>query len=159
MELIVAITENDVIGSGGEMPWHLPVDLAHFKKITIGNTIVMGRKTWDSIGRALPDRLNVVLTRQTDFSCDNATVIHEFQDLQKLETNGTVFIIGGGELYRIAMPSVDKLHVTRIHTSIEGDAFFPEIDASIWRCVESQLCPKDDLNSFDVTFETWVKRT
>ncbi len=158
MELIVAITENNVIGSGGDMPWHLPVDLAHFKKITTGNTIVMGRKTWDSIGRALPNRLNVVLTRQTDFSCDGATVIHEFQDLQELETNGIVFIIGGGELYRIAMPSVDKLHVTRIHTTIDGDTHFPEIDETLWRCIESQLSPKDDRNSFDVTFETWVKR-
>jgi dihydrofolate reductase len=157
MELIVAITENNVIGNGGDMPWHLPVDLARFKKITTGNTIVMGRRTWDSIGRALPDRLNVVLTRQKDFVAEGAVVIRGFEELHHLETTGIVFIIGGGELYKQSLQFVDKLHVTQIHTTIDGDTFFPQINEAMWQCVETEHCPKNDRNPFDVTFQTWVK--
>jgi dihydrofolate reductase len=157
MELIAAITDNFVIGAGGDMPWHLPADLAHFKKVTSGNTIVMGRRTWESIGRALPNRLNIVLTRQKDFVAECATVIHSLEELCTVETRGVLFIIGGGELYKNAINVVDKLHITRIHTTLEGDTFFPQIDKSIWTCEESVRYPKDDKNPFDLSFETWVK--
>ena len=157
MELIVALTENFVIGSEGEIPWHLPADLAHFKKITSGNTIVMGRRTWESIGRALPNRMNIVLTRQKDFVADGATVIHSLDELLKIETMGVLFIIGGGELYQVAFNQVDKLHITRIHTTIDGDTYFPQIDTSLWTRKESINYPKDEKNPFDLSFETWVK--
>lgn len=157
MELIAAITDNFVIGAGGNMPWYLPADLAHFKKITSGNTIVMGRRTWESIGRALPNRVNIVLTRQNDFVAEGATVIHSLEELCTIETAGVIFIIGGGELYTHSIDIVDKLHITRIHTTLEGDTFFPQIEASIWSCKESVRYPIDDKNPFDLTFETWVK--
>lgn len=157
MELIVALTENHVIGSGGKMPWHLPADLAHFKKVTSGNTVVMGRRTWESIGRALPNRMNIVLTRQKGFVADGATVIHSLDELINIETLGVLFIIGGGELYQIAFDQVDKLHITRIHTTIDGDTYFPQIDTSLWTCEEAIKYPKDEKNPFDLSFETWVK--
>lgn len=157
MELIVALTENSVIGSGGDMPWHLPADLAHFKKITTGNTILMGRRTWESIGRPLPNRLNIVLTRQEDYIANGATVIHSLDELGTIETVGTIFIIGGGELYKNTLDRVDKIHLTRIHATIEGDTFFPKIDDSIWLREQSTKHQKDDKNPFDLTFETWGK--
>ncbi len=157
MEVIVAITDKFVIGAGGGMPWHLPADLSHFKKITSGNTIVMGRRTWESIGRALPNRKNVVVTRQVDFVADGATVIHSLDDIQNIDAVGTVFVIGGGELYKNTIEIASRLHITRIHTDIEGDTFFPRFDESLWTCVESTPRPKDEQNPFDVTFETWSR--
>jgi dihydrofolate reductase len=157
MEIIVALTENFVIGSDGDMPWHLPADLEHFKKITTGNTIVMGRRTWESIGHPLLDRLNIVLTRQKEYVADGATVIHSLDEIGTIETVGTVFIIGGGELYKSTLDVVDKLHVTRIHTTIEGDTFFPQIDESHWVQEQSTQFIRDEMNPFDLTFETWGK--
>jgi dihydrofolate reductase len=159
MELIVAITNNFVIGSSGDMPWHLPADLLHFKKITSGNTIVMGRRTWDSIGRALPNRLNVVLTRQSNFRADGARVITELGALKKIDTLGVIFVIGGGELYRLAMSHVEKMHITRIDTTIEGDTFFPTFDVTEWTLEKVEARPKDSENAFDLSFETWVRGT
>ncbi len=159
MELIVAITNNFVIGSSGDMPWHLPADLLHFKKITSGNTIVMGRRTWDSIGRALPNRLNVVLTRQSNFRADGARVITELGALKKIDTLGVIFVIGGGELYRLAMPHIEKMHITRIDTTIEGDTFFPTFDVTEWTLEKVEARPKDSENAFDLSFETWVRGT
>ncbi len=157
MEIIVALSENFVIGSDGDMPWHLPADLEHFKKITTGNTIVMGRRTWESIGHPLLDRLNIVLTRQKEYVADGATVIHSLDEIGTIETVGTVFIIGGGELYKSTLDVVDKLHVTRIHTTIEGDTFFPQIDESHWVQEQSTQFLRDEMNPFDLTFETWGK--
>ncbi len=157
MEIIVAITDNFVIGSDGVMPWHLPADLAHFKKITSGNTIVMGRRTWDSIGRALPNRKNVVVTRQVNFIAEGATVVRSIDDVQTIDTVGTVFVIGGGELYKIVLETTSRLHITRIHATIEGDTFFPRFDESRWTCVESTPRPKDEQNPLDITFETWSR--
>ena len=159
MELIVAITNNFVIGSSGDMPWHLPADLLHFKKITSGNTIVMGRRTWDSIGRALPNRLNVVLTRQSNFRADGARVITELGALKKIDTLGVIFVIGGGELYPLAMPHIEKMHITRIDTTIEGDTFFPTFDVTEWTLEKVEARPKDSENAFDLSFETWVRGT
>ncbi len=117
----------------------------------------MGRRTWDSIGRALPNRLNVVITRQKNFVADGAIVIHSLDELQTIETNGVLFIVGGGELYTNALDAVDKLHITRIHTTIDGDTFFPQIDGTLWSCEESISHSKDDKNLFDLTFETWSR--
>ena len=155
MELIVACTENNVIGNNGDMPWHLPADLQHFKTITTNNTIVMGRKTWESIGRALPNRCNIVVTRQTDYVAEGATVINTIEDISTVDTIGTVFIIGGGELYRLTVPNATKLHVTRIHTVIEGDTTFPVFDKNKWKLEHSTFLKADENNPFDVTFETW----
>ena len=157
MELIVACTENFVIGAKGDMPWYLPADLKHFKEMTTGNTIVMGRRTWESIGHALPNRMNVVVTRQNEFVATGATVIHSIDELESIDTTGTVFIIGGGELYKNTLELANKIHITRIHASLDGDTFFTPIDESIWNCISSRVQLSDDANQYDVTFETWSR--
>ena len=157
MELIVAITDNFVIGMNGGMPWHLPKDLARFKKITTNNTIVMGRKTWESIGRALPNRMNVVLSHKKDFVAKGATVIHSLGELEMLNIVGKPFIIGGGTLYKQSFSQVNQLHITRIHTTINGDTFFPKFDETKWTCIDSILHEKDNENQFDLSFETWSR--
>ena len=157
MELIVACTENFVIGAKGDMPWYLPADLKHFKEMTTGNTIVMGRRTWESIGHALPNRMNVVVTRQNEFVATGATVIHSIDELESIDTTGTVFIIGGGELYKNTLELANKIHITQIHASLDGDTFFTPIDESIWNCISSRVQLSDDANQYDVTFETWSR--
>ena len=157
MEIIVAITDNFVIGNGSEMPWHLPADLKHFKNITSGNTIVMGRKTWESIGRALPNRMNIVVTRQQNYIADSATIIHNLMGLTSVKTIGTVFLIGGGELYRLGMEHATKLHITRIHATIDGDTFFPKFNTNEWSLESSSKMFADSENHYDMTFETWSR--
>ena len=157
MEIIVAITDNFVIGVDGSMPWRLPADLAHFKKITSNNTVVMGRRTWDSIGRALPNRVNIVISRQNSFVAQGATVISSLEEIQNVDTNGTVFIIGGGEIYKSVINKVDRLHVTRIHTTIDGDTHFPCFEEPEWILTASTPRPKDEQNPYDLTFETWSR--
>ena len=157
MELIVACTENFVIGANGDMPWHLPADLQHFKEMTTGNTIVMGRHTWESIGHVLPNRTNVVVTRQNEYVATGAAVIHSISELESIDTVGTVFIIGGGELYKDTIELANKIHITRIHASIDGDTFFTPIDESVWNCISSFVQLSDDANQYDMTFETWSR--
>lgn len=142
MNIIVAMSENNVIGLQGKMPWHLSEDLKHFKQITMGHTIVMGRKTYESIGKPLPGRTNVVITRQKDFKADGVTVVHDFKEilgagaghapenfgLTPSTLTNDVFIIGGAEIYNLALPHVDKIYITLIHKKIEGDTFFPPIN-------------------------------
>ncbi len=157
MEIVVATTDNFVIGANGKMPWHLPADLAHFKRLTSGHTIVMGRKTWESIGKALPNRLNIVLTRQDDFKVEGAIVINTLDEIAHLETRGRIFIIGGGEIYKQSLAKAKWIHITRIRTLIEGDTTFPKFDEQKWRCVERTEYCADEKNCFDLCFESWSR--
>jgi len=126
---IVAMTPERVIGKDNDMPWHLPEDLKLFKRTTKGHPIVMGRKTWDSIGRPLPGRQNIVLTRNEDWSAEGAEVIHTPDDLKQLELQDEhVFIIGGAQVYQIFLPYLDSLYVSHIFASPEGDTKFPEFE-------------------------------
>lgn len=156
MEIVAAITKNFIIGHDGDMPWHLPADLAHFKSLTSGHAIAMGRRTWDSIGRPLPNRHNIVVTRQKLFEADGATVVNSIEEATKAAADHRLFIIGGGEMYALVMHEATHLHLTRIHTSLEGDTSFPQIDESRWVLEESIDRTADDQNQFDLTFETWA---
>lgn len=128
---IVAMTPDRVIGRGGTLPWHLPEDLAFFKRVTTGHPVVMGRKTYESIGRPLPKRRNIVLTRDPKWSAPGAEVIHRPEDLATLpEITGRVFIIGGAEIYSAFLPSLDELLVSHVFARHEGDTFFPEFEAA-----------------------------
>jgi dihydrofolate reductase len=158
MEIVVAITDNFVIGASGKMPWHLPADLQHFRKITSGSAIVMGRRTWDSIGSPLPDRKNIVLTRQKGFAFDGATVVHSFEEALNQAEDNCLFVIGGGEIYALAINFASAMYITRIHTTIEGDTFFPQFNEEAWELVEETFRPADDRNCHALTFEKWVKR-
>lgn len=136
VHLIVAAAENGVIGRDGAMPWRIPADLRRFKAITMGHPIIMGRKTWDSLGRALPGRENIVVTRQRGFHAEGATVLHSLPDaVEHARESGATdaFVIGGGDIYRQALGAADVVHLTRVHASFEGDATFPPLDPAHWR--------------------------
>jgi len=157
MELVAAMTENNVIGQNADMPWHLPADLAHFKNLTSGHAIIMGRRTWESIGKALPNRFNIVVTRQPQYKAKGAVVVNSLDEGQQEAGSRRIFIIGGGEMYAESFARVSHLHLTRIHTMLDGDTFFPEIDEALWTCQERINRPSDDKNPYNLTFETWVK--
>lgn len=139
ISLIVAVAQNGIIGTGGTMPWHITEDFAHFKAVTLGHSVIMGRKTYESIGRPLPRRRNIVITRNSELSiegCEMATSLEGA--LAMCEGEEEVFIIGGGEIYRQAMPLAHKLYITHVGISAEGDTRFPEIDPTIWREVSRE---------------------
>jgi dihydrofolate reductase len=160
LSLIVAISENNAIGKAGDLLCHLPNDLKHFKELTTGATVVMGKKTFFSLPRRpLPNRRNIVLTRDTAFAYDNTEVAHSIHELQSmLQTNERVFIIGGGEVYKQFMPLADELHITHIHHIWEdADTFFPQIDPTIWRRTSEERNNPDEKHAFAYTFATYKK--
>ncbi len=133
LSIIVAMSSNRVIGVNNTLPWHISEDLKHFKFLTVGHTIIMGRKTYDSIGRALPNRRNIVISRNIEISCEGAEVVHSIENAFSISKNdGEVFVIGGSNIYEQALHLVDHLYITEIKKSFLGDAFFPEINKSIW---------------------------
>ena len=142
ISLIAAVSENNVIGNKGALPWHLPRDFAFFKETTVEHTVVMGRKTFESIGRPLPNRKNIILTRQ-DVSFDGCTVVHSIDEIPQEED---VFVIGGAEIYNQFLPLAKRLYITVVHTTLEGDTYFPAIDPATWKCVSSQRHEKDEKN-------------
>ena len=132
---IVAMTPNRVIGRGGDLPWHLPEDLAFFKRTTSGHPIVMGRKTYESIGRPLPKRRNIVLTRDREWSAQGVEVIHDPTELETLDgIDGRVFVIGGSEIYAAFLPHLDELLVSHLREEYEGDTYFPEFEGRFPNC-------------------------
>ncbi|MBO6784027.1 MAG: type 3 dihydrofolate reductase [Alphaproteobacteria bacterium] len=134
LTLIVAVADNGVIGRDGGLPWRLPGDLAHFKATTMGKPIVMGRKTWESLGRPLPGRDNIVVTRDPAYVADGAAVAADLDAaLAAAGDAGEVMIIGGAEIYALALPRADRIHLTRVHASPEGDTHFPDLDLDRWR--------------------------
>lgn len=164
VSLIVAATRNQVIGRDNQMPWHLPADLRYFKQCTLGKPIIMGRKTWESLGRPLPGRLNLVVTRQTDITLEGAEV---FTDLQAAIQRGQawaseqgvdeVMVIGGGQLYQQALALTQRVYLTRIDLELEGDTFFPVLDAQQWQQIEAQAHPAQAQEP-GYTFEVWQRR-
>ena len=164
LALIAALAANRVIGLDNRMPWHLPADLKHFKALTLGKPIIMGRKTWDSLGRPLPGRLNIVVSRQPGLQLEGAEV---FADLDaalaradqwaREQSVDELMLIGGAQLYEQGLPLADRLYLTRIDAEPEGDAFFPVFDGSHWQCAARDAHPAaDDKPGF--TFETWTRR-
>ncbi|MFL5352178.1 dihydrofolate reductase [Archangium sp.] len=138
---IVAMAANRCIGKDNTLPWRLPADLKRFKQLTMGHTLVMGRKTYESIGRPLPGRTMVVLTRQKDYAPEGVQVAHSLEQALELARGGEVFIAGGADLYQQTLGRVRRLYLTRIERDYEGDTFFPEMDLSGWRLVEEEHHP------------------
>lgn len=155
--LVWAMGRNRVIGKDGTMPWYLSADLIHFRKLTRGHVVVMGRKTYESIGGALPKRTNMVLTRDPHFAAPGCEIVHSVEAV--LRDARPVFIIGGAELYRQFLPHAQTLYITRIHAEFEGDTFFPEYDETEWELVASTFREKDEKNPYDCTFEVYTRRT
>ena len=158
ISIIVAMTADRVIGRDNTLPWRLPADLRRFKRLTLGHHLVVGRKTWESIGRPLPGRKMVVITRQRDFRADGVEVVHSVDDaLAVARKNGEdeVFIAGGEEIYRQTLARAHRLYLTRVHATIEGDAFFPECDAAAWTEVEREDRAADEKNPHAFSFITY----
>ena len=132
--LIVAVAENGIIGTGGTMPWHITEDFAHFKAVTLGHSVIMGRKTYESIGRPLPRRRNIIITRNSDLQIEGCEMAPSLEAaIGMCEGEEEVFIIGGGEIYRQAMPLAHKLYITHVGVTVEGDTRFPEIAPAEWQ--------------------------
>lgn len=158
--LIWAMDENRVIGKDNKLPWHLPEDLKFFKRVTMGHPIAMGRKTHDSIGRLLPGRENIVITRQLDYVCEGCTVLHSVQELvdYATEKKEEVFVIGGAEIFREILPAADRLYWTQIHDTFDGDTFFPELDLDEWELISKEKGIKDDKNPYEYEFLIYQRK-
>jgi len=158
VSIVAALAANGVIGRQGRLPWgRLPADIRFFKELTLGHTVVMGRKTYDSIRRPLPGRRNIVITRRTDWAPPGVEVVHSLAEALAAATaqgpDDEVFVVGGAEIYAEALPIVDRLYLTRIAADFPGDTRFPEIDAADWRRVAQEPHEASDENPYAFTFE------
>ncbi len=159
VSLIAAASENNVIGVHGVLPWKLPADLKRFKELTSGHPIIMGRKTYESIGRPLPNRRNIVVTHRKDLQIEGYDVVASMKEALRLASSfqlpassSEIFVIGGGEIYRQALPLAHRIYLTRVHASIEGDTFFPEVPMDEWREVSREEYSADSDNQYPFTF-------
>jgi dihydrofolate reductase len=161
VSLIVAVSTNGVIGRDGDLPWRLPADLRHFKKTTMGHHLIIGRATWDEVGKPLPGRTMVVVTRNRSFSADGVLVAHSVEGALTLSRDDVEPFIGGGaEIYRQALEAelVDRLYITRVRAHVEGDTTFPSIDLDQWLLVDRVDHPADEKNDHPYTFERYDRR-
>ena len=158
ISLIVAASTNGVIGRGGALPWHLSDDLRRFKAITMGKPIVMGRKTYESIGRPLPGRQNIVITTQPDFAAAGCDVVGSPDDAKLAAGDAEeVLVIGGGEIYRLFLPHADRVYLTRVEVELEGDAHFPVLDPAVWIESTREVRVADAANDYDVAYLSYVR--
>lgn len=164
LSLICALAENRVIGHENQLPWRLPRDLAYFKSITLGHPIIMGRKTFDSIGRALPGRTNIVVSRQEDWAAEGVTSVNTLTDAfhcaaEQARKSGVaeIMLIGGASLYEQALPLARRLYLTEVHASIPGDAFFPEFSSDEWQEVSREEFDADEKNQFPHAFVVYER--
>jgi dihydrofolate reductase len=157
--LIVAVADNGVIGRDNALPWHLPEDLKRFKRITMGKPIVMGRKTFESIGRPLPGRLNIVMTRGTDYRREGVTVVHDVNGaLRAAGAAEEVMVIGGPDLFRLFLPHATRAHITRVHGDVTGDVYWSALDPAEWRIAQREEFAADERHEYPMTFESWERR-
>ncbi|MBF9237766.1 dihydrofolate reductase [Hymenobacter sp. BT683] len=161
VSFVVAVAENGVIGSNGALPWgRLPADLQHFKRLTLGHPVIMGRRTYDSLGRALPKRTNIVVTRQADWAapgCETAASVPAALARAR-ELDEEVCVIGGGEIYRQALPAADVIYLTEVHHNFEGDAGFPPLPSSDWREETRERHEADEQHAYAFSFVTLRRR-
>lgn len=160
--LIAAAAENNALGKNNEMIWHLPDDFKRFKKLTSGHFIIMGRKTYESLDGPLPNRTHIIITRQENYAekvdANCCIVVDSIEDaIAKSASEDETFVIGGGEIYKLALPLADKIELTRVHGTFEADAYFPEIDENKWNLVNEDYHPKDEKHNFDFTYQTFMK--
>lgn len=159
ISIIVAMANNNVIGKDNDFPWHISADLARFKKLTLGNVVIMGRKTFDPhllkrLGKPLPGRTNIIITRDTNYKYPGLLVTHSLEAAIQKAGNKDIFIIGGEQIYKLALPVVDRIYITSISADINGDAFFPEIDYKVFKETARENHQKDDKNQYDYSFIT-----
>jgi dihydrofolate reductase len=162
LSLLVAASENNVIGNGNQLPWHLPNDLKYFKNLTWGMPILMGRKTFESIGKALPGRKSIVITRNGEWQHESVDVVYSIEEaVAKAESFGVkeIFVIGGAEIFKTTLPRAKRIYLTRIHHKFEGDVYFPELNKNDWALTSSRYCEADEKNVFNHTYQIWESTT
>lgn len=157
--IVVAMGEKNEIGADNQLLWHLPKDLKHFKDLTSGHPIIMGRKTYESIGKALPNRTNIIISRKKNWFEEGILIVGSIKEAVKFakKIDENVFIIGGGNIYEQTMEVADKLEVTLVKAELKADTFFPKIDPKIWKLTEEVFHEKDDKNQYDFSFQTYEK--
>jgi dihydrofolate reductase len=159
LTLIAAAAENNALGKDNELVWHLPDDFKRFKKLTSGHHIIMGRKTFDSFPKPLPNRTHVVITRQDHFIKEGILVVNSLERAIELSAGDPQpFVIGGGEIYKMAMKLADKIELTRVHGTFEADTFFPEIDENQWKLISEEFHEKDEKHDYAFTYLTYVRK-
>lgn len=158
ISVIAAMSQNRVIGRDGSLPWHLPTDLARFKSITTGHTVIMGRKTFESVGKPLPNRRTIIITRNNDYQCADVFIAHSLDEaLDHAAHEDEIFILGGETVYRIALPRADRLYLTIIHATIEGDTYFPNLDFDDWKLVEDERHEIDERHAYAFSFRRYER--
>ncbi|MDP3793098.1 MAG: dihydrofolate reductase [bacterium] len=159
ISIIVAIGENWVMGKQGGLPWRLPADLKHFKALTTGHTVIMGRKTFDSIGRPLPNRTNIVMSRNNDLTIPGCIRVKSVEEaLDAAPDNQDIFIVGGGEIYQQSLPFVQQIYLTRIDHKFEGDIFFPELNSSEWIEIDKKNLEADEKNPYNYSVSIFQRK-
>ncbi len=161
VSLIVAFTENRVIGFEGDMPWKLSADLKRFKRLTMGHHLIMGRNTYESIGRLLPGRTTIIMTRNTKYSVEGALIASDFEQalaFAKAAGDDEVFVVGGGQVYQHALPLAQRIYATRIHTQLSGDTFFPDVDWEQWKLQDTTTHQPDSKNEYAYSFEDYERK-
>lgn len=164
LSLIAALAENGVIGRDNKLPWHLPNDLKYFRAVTIGKPVIMGRRTWESLGRPLPGRTNIVITRQSGYEASGAKVVSTLDAALQLAAQVALIdgqdecvVIGGAEIYALALPRCERLYLTEVHATVEGDAYFPPFDRARWREVRRERFAAEGPNPFDYSFVVYER--
>lgn len=157
--LIVAAAENNALGKDNQLLWHLPDDFKRFKSLTTGHYIIMGRKTFESFPKPLPNRTHVIISRQPDYHPEGCIVVDSLEKaIAACPKTEEVFVIGGGQIYHQAISIVDKIDITRVHHTFEADTFFPEINPNEWELTAEEFHPKDDKHQYDFTFQTFIRK-
>jgi dihydrofolate reductase len=157
--MIAAASENNALGKNNELVWHLPNDFKRFKNLTSGHHIIMGRKTFESFPKPLPNRTHIVISRQENYNPEGCIVVNSMKKAIAIcPSDNPIYIIGGGEIYNLGIPFSDKIELTRVHHTFEADAFFPEINPKDWEIILSEFQPKDDKHRFDYTYQTYVRK-
>lgn len=157
--LVAAAAENNALGKDNIMLWHLPDDFKHFKNLTSNHYIIMGRKTFESFPKPLPNRTHIIITRQADYKApDGCVVVTSLEEaLAIVKEQAEVFVIGGGEIYKLALPYADRIELTRVHTTLEADAFFPEFSLEEWKLMKEEFHDIDEKHQYTFTFQTFEK--
>ncbi len=160
LSIVVAKAKNNIIGKEDKLVWHLPADLQHFKELTTGHVIIMGRKTFESLGKVLPNRKHIVFSQNPDFKVkdENVQVVHSMLEIQEyIENEEENFVIGGAMIYNLLMPHVTKMYVTEIEEEFEGDCFFPRINPEIWKEITREKGPRNEENNLDYDYVTYER--
>ena len=161
LKILVAFDENRVIGKNNTLIWHLPADLKRFKALTTGHVIIMGRKTFESIGKPLPNRTTIVISRQADLQIEGAIIAHSVEEAilkAKSITREDIFIVGGAEIYALSLALADQILVTQLHDIFEGDAYFPEIPSTSWEITEKERGITDEKNAYQFSYITYTRK-